>query len=53
MKCMFECACTDRCLYVVECDSGKRHICGIYCYKCVFESVCTIKKQKGKRGKEK
>ena len=48
MKCMFECACVGTCLYAVECEDGKRHICGIYCYKCSFESVCTINKQKKK-----
>ncbi len=42
MKCEFECAFVDRCLYVVECDDGKRIICGAKCSKCSFESVCSI-----------
>lgn len=53
MKCEFECAFVDRCLYVVECDDGKRNICGAKCSKCSFESVCSINKFKRKVGRKK
>lgn len=49
MKCIFECAFTDRCLFFAECDNGKRNYCGMKCLKCSFESVCSINKQKKKR----
>lgn len=52
MKCIFECSFIDTCLFFLECDGGKRNICGekcsAKCFKCSFKSVCSINKQKEK-----
>ncbi len=52
MKCIFECSFLNRCLFVLECDEGKRNICGAKCSKCSFESVCSINKEKKRDNKK-